>query len=77
MDGYRVGDCGLVPEDRVVAFVVSKTRKRGAAPGWSRPPFFWLVSAEVISAPYVATFLKTGKGAAVGRFASGPVSLML
>ena len=38
MDGYRVGDCGLVPEDRVVAFVVSKTRKRGAAPGWSRPP---------------------------------------
>ena len=50
MGGHRVGDCGLVPEDGVVAFVSSKTKERGAAPWWSRPPFFWLVQLGVSEA---------------------------
>ena len=39
MGGHRVGDCGLVPEDGVVAFVDKQDKEKGAAPWWSRPPF--------------------------------------
>ena len=49
MGGHRVGDCGVVPEDRVVAFVVSRTRKGGGS--WVEPPPFLVSAAEVISAP--------------------------
>ena len=41
--GHRVGDCGLVPEDCVVAFVSSKTRKGGGSV--VEPPPFFLVSS--------------------------------
>ena len=43
MGGHRVGDCGLVPEDGVVAFVSSKTRKGGGSV--VEPPPFFLVSS--------------------------------
>ena len=37
MGGHRVGDCGLVPEDGVVAFVDKQDKEKGTAPWWSRP----------------------------------------
>ena len=55
MGGHRVGDCGLVPEDCVVAFIASKTRKRGRLRGGAAP--FFLVSSTGCFEAYATTHL--------------------